>query len=160
MTFLNDIYNNSCNQAQLYLATYIPEIPQDVIRGTFKSFTYSFTVSLILSGGSPIAALQGGALAILASTIYATSMVAIGEMRNKGITLFEPSLGAHLARSRSISEYENYCATSLGFVISLYIGDRLGLNTINLASITTIFINAINYAHYHSRTPLMGTIVV
>jgi hypothetical protein len=113
-----------------------------------------------LSGGNPIAGLQGGALAILASAIHATCMVVIGKMHNNGIDLFEPSYGAHLAGSRSISELEDYCASALGFVSSLYIGDRFGLNIDIMASSITIFIYVFNNTFYHLRAPLMGTIVV
>ncbi len=151
-TFFYSLYERPCNYCQIFFDSYIPEISQDFVKTSVKSFIYSFAVSTLFSGGNPISGLTGGFLATIATTVHATCMTL---MRNFNIYLssrFNKPL-------IPIDSEGRHCALLLAFGGTLYLGHALGLALNNkITFFATIPLYIFNLST--QRTPISGIVII
>jgi hypothetical protein len=129
---------------QRQLNNYVPEIPHDALRGVLKSFAYSFTISVVLSGGNPIAGLTGGAMGALAATVHIVCTTALKKI---SINASNDPEAQHVIRLLSFS------------VIALNEYVNLGVNY-KATFFATIPLMLWNLYHYPRHTPTMGIVVI
>lgn len=140
-------------EIQSYLESRIPQVPEDAVYGTLRSFTYSFVVSLVLSGGSPIAGLAGGTLAALATMTQVAVATGLKNLQN---------LGQRNNRLNQDAFFEGrYVAFLVSWVGALYLANTVGLAISNKASfLATVPLILWDIYKGTPNIPIMGTVMI
>ena len=151
------MFNLAANALQSQLETYFPGIPADSAKGVLRNFCYSFTVSTLLSGGNPIAGLKGGALTVLATTIYVAALIGFKKLNTRAPLL--PAVPNFVEPVKSDGHYNIHI---FSFGMGLYLGNKMGLAINNKASFfaTVPFILWNSFKSAPTETPLIGLIVI
>lgn len=146
------LYERPCNYCQDFFESYIPEISEDFVKTSVKSFVYSFAVSTLFSGGNPISGLKGGALAVIATVIHVTCMTLMRNLNSYLSNLFNKPL-------TPIDSEGRHCAGMLAYCGTFYLGYILGLALNNKVTFfATIPFYIFNIST--QKTPISGIVII
>ncbi|GAB4226051.1 MAG: hypothetical protein Tsb0021_01650 [Chlamydiales bacterium] len=134
------------------ISSKLPDQYADLVYGTLSSVTVSCTVSLILTGGNPMAAVGSAGMALLSQSIYFVSVNTlkkfagiISRYTNRPVPPLDQSIKS------------TFLLFSWG--TSVYLGNSSGLTLNNKASFF-ITILSVFFGHLDKNRPVFGTVAV